>query len=54
MVFRMTLKTPPISQVPLFADLPTAEHTYLAATLQQVSYPSGALLFREGDFGEMP
>jgi len=52
MVFRMTLKTPPISQVPLFADLPTAEHTYLAATLQQVSYPSGALLFREGDFGE--
>ena len=48
----MTLKEPQISQVPLFANLPAAEHTYLAATLQQVTYSSGALLFREGDFGE--
>nr|MDQ2999101.1 cyclic nucleotide-binding domain-containing protein [Chloroflexota bacterium] len=48
----MTLKEPQISQVPLFAHLPAAEHAYLALTLQQVTYPSGALLFREGDFGE--
>jgi phosphoserine phosphatase RsbU/P len=48
----MTLKEPLISQVPLFANLPPQEHAYLAATLRQVTYPSGALLFREGDFGE--
>src|SRR5436190_3861819 len=48
----MTLKEPLISQVPLFANLPAHEHAYLAATLRQVTYPSGALLFREGDFGE--
>jgi serine phosphatase RsbU (regulator of sigma subunit) len=48
----MTLKEPLISQVPLFANLPSQEHAYLAATLRQVTYPSGALLFREGDFGE--
>ncbi len=48
----MTLKEPQISQVPLFANLPAEEHAYLAAMLQQVTYPSGALLFREGDFGE--
>src|SRR5215216_4972551 len=52
MVLRMTLKEPQISQVPLFANLPAEEHAYLAATLQQVTYPSGALLFREGDYGE--
>jgi len=52
MVLCMTLKEPQISQVPLFANLPAEEHAYLAATLQQVTYPSGALLFREGDFGE--
>src|SRR5919112_3846864 len=50
--FYMTLKEPLISQVPLFANLPAHEHAYLAGTLRQVSYPSGALLFREGDFGE--
>src|SRR3954449_10759286 len=48
----MTLKEPLISQVPLFANLPDEEHTYLAATLRQVTYSSGALLFREGDYGE--
>ena len=48
----MTLKEPLISQVPLFANLPAKEHAYLAATLRQVAYVSGALLFREGDFGE--
>jgi CRP/FNR family cyclic AMP-dependent transcriptional regulator len=52
MVLRMTLKEPLISQVPLFANLPPHEHAYLAATLRQVTYPSGELLFREGDFGE--
>src|SRR4051794_20356959 len=52
MVLRMTLTEPLISQVPLFANLPDEEHTYLAATLRQVTYPSGVLLFREGDFGE--
>jgi len=48
----MILKEPQISQVPLFANLPAEEHAYLATTLQQVTYPSGALLFREGDYGE--
>ena len=52
MVLRMTLKEPLISQVPLFANLPAQEHAYLAATLRHVTFPSGALLFREGDFGE--
>ena len=52
MVLHMTLKEPLISQVPLFAKLPAEEHAYLAATLRQVAYPSGALLFREGDYGE--
>jgi sigma-B regulation protein RsbU (phosphoserine phosphatase) len=52
MVLCMTLKEPLISQVPLFANLPADEHAYLAATLRQVIYPSGALLFREGDYGE--
>src|SRR6266508_128671 len=52
MVLRMILKEPQISQVPLFANLPAEEHAYLATTLQQVTYPSGALLFREGDYGE--
>jgi len=48
----MTLKAPTISQVPLFANLPAEEHAYLAATLQIVTFPPGAMLFREGDFGE--
>jgi sigma-B regulation protein RsbU (phosphoserine phosphatase) len=48
----MTLKAPTISQVPLFANLPAEEHAYLAATLQTVTFPPGAMLFREGDFGE--
>ncbi len=52
MVPNMTLNEPLISQVPLFAKLPSEEHAYLAATLRQVTYPSGALLFREGDYGE--
>jgi phosphoserine phosphatase RsbU/P len=50
--FHMTLKEPLISQVPLFANLPAQEHAYLAATLRRVIFPSGTLLFREGDFGE--
>jgi phosphoserine phosphatase RsbU/P len=52
MVYSMTLNEPLIGQVPLFARLPAEEHAYLAATLRQVTYPSGALLFREGDYGD--
>lgn len=48
----MTLNEPLIGQVPLFAELPAEEHAHLAATLRQVTYASGALLFREGDYGD--
>jgi serine phosphatase RsbU (regulator of sigma subunit) len=48
----MTLNEPLIGQVPLFAQLPAEEHAYLAATLEQVIYPSGTLLFREGEYGD--
>jgi serine phosphatase RsbU (regulator of sigma subunit) len=48
----MTLNEPLIGQVPLFAELPAEEHAYLAATLRQVTFSSGALLFREGDYGD--
>jgi sigma-B regulation protein RsbU (phosphoserine phosphatase) len=52
MVYSMTLNELQIGQVPLFARLPAEEQAYLAATLRQVTYPSGALLFREGDYGD--
>src|SRR5262249_54740444 len=48
----MTLNEPLIGQVPLFAELPAEERAYLAATLHQVTYPSGTLLFREGQYGD--
>jgi serine phosphatase RsbU (regulator of sigma subunit) len=48
----MTLNGPKIGQVPLFATLPPEELERLAATLREVTFPPGAVLFREGDYGD--
>jgi len=42
----------PISQVPLFASLPSEELDFLAATLQETTYPAGTILFHEGEYGD--
>jgi serine phosphatase RsbU (regulator of sigma subunit) len=39
-------------QIPLLASLPASEHAELVACLQEVTLPTGALLFREGDPGD--
>ncbi|HEX9372690.1 MAG TPA: SpoIIE family protein phosphatase, partial [Roseiflexaceae bacterium] len=41
-----------LGQLPLFAALPPEELRYLAATLREKVVPHGALLFREGDYGD--
>lgn len=41
-----------ISQVPLFSTLPSEELELLASELKEVDYPSGTVLFREGDHGD--
>jgi CRP-like cAMP-binding protein len=41
-----------LRRVPLFARLPPMEVDVLAATLPSAAYPSGALLFREGEPGD--
>ncbi|MEP7188902.1 MAG: SpoIIE family protein phosphatase [Roseiflexaceae bacterium] len=41
-----------ISSVPLFATIPPDELAELANELQQVAFPAGAMLMREGDSGD--
>ena len=50
--FHRALDTALIRRVPLFATLPDAEIAPLAAALRPASYPAGAILFREGDWGD--
>lgn len=40
-----------LSTIPLFATLPPEELLRLATMVRQVSYPTGSILFREGDIG---
>jgi phosphoserine phosphatase RsbU/P len=40
------------SRVPLFASLPVEAVHHLEATLSQIEYPAGTILFREGEPGE--
>ena len=47
------MKEQRIRQVPLFSDLPSSEIQYLVQTLHPVEIPTGALLFREGEPGEI-
>src|SRR5215213_3939454 len=42
-----------ISNTPLFATIPADELAELAGELQQVTYPAGAILMREGDPGDV-
>lgn len=42
-----------LGHVPLFASLPDAELDYLAANLENRSYPAGTVLFREGERGDL-
>lgn len=42
----------PFGQVPLFASLPASELELLAASLQRVEFPSGIVLFHEGEYGD--
>jgi serine phosphatase RsbU (regulator of sigma subunit) len=41
-----------ISSVPLFATIPPHELDELASDLQQVAFPAGSILMREGDLGD--
>ncbi len=41
-----------IQRVPLFASLPPREIQHLAETLRSVEFPPGAIVFREGEFGD--
>src|SRR4051794_35095447 len=41
-----------ISNVPLFATIPPDELAQLAIELQQISYPTGTILMREGEPGD--
>jgi phosphoserine phosphatase RsbU/P len=41
-----------ISNIPLFATIPPDELAKLATELQQVTYPAGAILMREGERGD--
>jgi serine phosphatase RsbU (regulator of sigma subunit) len=41
-----------LAQVPLFASLPHGELEYLATALRPVKVEPGALLFREGEYGD--
>ena len=41
-----------ISNVPLFATIPPHERAELASELQQISYPAGSILMREGERGD--
>jgi phosphoserine phosphatase RsbU/P len=48
----MSLNEPTIGQVALFATLPPDELERLAAMLRVVTFPHGAVLFREGEYGD--
>lgn len=41
-----------IGNVPLFAKIPPDERAELAAELQQINYPAGSILMREGERGD--
>src|SRR3954466_1884234 len=41
-----------INSIPLFATIPLDELAQLAAELQQITYPAGAILMREGERGD--
>src|SRR6476620_4629268 len=41
-----------ISNIPLFATIPPDELAQMAAELQQITYPAGAILMREGEHGD--
>ena len=47
-----TLNESLISNIPLFATIPPDELSQLAAELQQITYPAGAILMREGEHGD--
>src|SRR5690349_1050662 len=49
---RMLLSDARIRRIPLFAALPPATRATLAATLRETSYPAGAVLCYEGDYGD--
>jgi len=42
-----------LSQVPLFAGLPTREIMHLAETLQTIDIPAGTIIFQEGGRDEL-
>src|SRR5215207_9519642 len=48
----MKMKELLISNVPLFATIPPDERAELAAELEQVTYPAGTILMREGERGD--
>jgi serine phosphatase RsbU (regulator of sigma subunit) len=41
-----------IQRIPLFASLPPREIQYLAKTLREIELAPGAIVFREGEFGD--
>ena len=41
-----------LKHVPLFVSLPPSELADMAVSLQETRYPAGAVLFREGDYGD--
>src|SRR4051812_16362076 len=41
-----------LKKVPLFGSLPASALANMAASLQETTYPAGAVLFREGDHGD--
>jgi phosphoserine phosphatase RsbU/P len=41
-----------LKNVPLFGSLPASALANMAASLQETTYPAGAVLFREGDYGD--
>src|SRR5262245_38172806 len=43
---------PLLGRVPLFASLPAADLDALAEQLQELRYPAGTLLMREGEYGD--
>ena len=48
----MKMKESLISNVPLFATIPPDERAKLASELQQITYPAGTILMREGERGD--
>lgn len=48
----MTQHNSLVQQVPLFASVPSEELAAFAATLREIDYPAGNVLFEEGDWGD--